>query len=72
MITHAKERTYEGVARAAWALAQQEASALERIEHFLENGDSESALTAMKDFFGQKKPSARAQLYDTEERKRVV
>jgi len=72
MKAHAKVRTYEGVAHAAWDLAQQETLALNRIERFLNVGDSQSALAAMKDYFGQKKPPMEITSYDTEERKRVV
>jgi len=73
MKPRAKERTYEGVARAAWDLAQQETQALEEIERLLEAGDSEAALNAMRDFFGKKKPPQKDDLlYDTEERKQAV
>ena len=72
MKAHDKERTYEGVARAAWDLAQQETRSLEQIEHFLDAGDSQKALEAMKNFFGKKKPPTEIRFYDTEERKQAV
>lgn len=69
----AKERTYEGVARAAWDLAQEETRALEEIERLLDAGDSERAMDAMRTFFGRKKPPAKETLlYETEERKQAV
>lgn len=72
MRSFANHRTYEGVARAAWALAQEENEKLERIERLLEAGDSSGALNAMNDFFGHKKPIERVDLYGAEEREQAV